>query len=839
MSNSWRRRTHDRSRGTGARRFTRPAAIVGTLCCALPMAATAVLPASAAAPASAEVGAGALAGRVPGGGRYVAEIERTEYGIPHILARDYGSLGYGYGYAFAQDNLCEMASRVLTVRGERSRYFGPGADSGDTLGVSADNLDSDVYYRGIRASGVLRRLLARPAPLGPTARARQLVAGYAAGYNRYLRDTGVAHLPDPTCRGQAWVTPITAADVWALSYDINTANGAAGAKQDIATASPPPAAGAAGAGTTGAATAGAGAVAAGPAAARVPVVNTSGFSSNGWALGRDATAAHDGMLLANPHVPWTGNARLYQVQLTIPGVLNAAGASLYGTPVVEFGHTRGLAWTATASHAQRFTLYRLALVPGDPTSYLVDGHAVAMTRRTVTVTVRGPSGTLSRVTRALYTSRYGPLLASGWTATTAYAIDDANADNVRSVSEWLAMESSQNLSQLRAAQDTYQGLPWLYTEATDTSGAVYFADASVAPHVTDAEANRCQAGGAPGRPGAKGPAGGTVVLDGSTSSCHWGSDPDAIEPGIFGPRSYPRLTRTDYAANSNNSPELANPSAPITGYPAAIYDSRAELELRPRLSLDMIARRLAGTDGYGPAGFTLPTLRETMLGQRNYSADLARAAVVAMCRAHPVLTASDGTAVNVRPACAVLAAWDGRARPGSRGEVLWRQAYGNLNYTDRWWRVPFDPAHPLTTPRDLNTSDPPVRSALADAVQFFAAHKIPLGIPLASTQHYAGIPLPGCTEGEGCFDRVEGELAAGNGVDTDIDNGSSFIMATELTPHGPVTRTILTYSESANPDSPHYRDQTVLFAHGQWVTERFTQAQINADPHRQITVLRS
>ena len=136
----------------------------------------------------------------------MAEIRRTAYGIPHILAGDYGSLGYGYGYAFAQDNLCVMADRVITLRGERSRYFGPAADSGDTLGASTDNLDSDIYYQSLRKSGIVRRLLARPAPLGPTARARQLVDGYVAGYNRYLHDTGVAHLPDPTCRGKAWVT---------------------------------------------------------------------------------------------------------------------------------------------------------------------------------------------------------------------------------------------------------------------------------------------------------------------------------------------------------------------------------------------------------------------------------------------------------------------------------------------------------------------------------------------------------------------------------------------------------------------------------------------------------
>ncbi|MFG1755595.1 hypothetical protein [Streptosporangium sandarakinum] len=30
------------------------------------------------------------------GGRYSADIRRTEYGIPHISAKDHGGLGYGY-----------------------------------------------------------------------------------------------------------------------------------------------------------------------------------------------------------------------------------------------------------------------------------------------------------------------------------------------------------------------------------------------------------------------------------------------------------------------------------------------------------------------------------------------------------------------------------------------------------------------------------------------------------------------------------------------------------------------------------------------------------------------
>ena len=159
--------------------------------------------------------------------------------------------------------------------------------------------------------------------------------------------------------------------------------------------------------------------------------------------------------------------------------------------------------------------------------------------------------------------------------------------------------------------------------------------------------------------------------------------------------NYPQLTRTDYVADSNNSPRYVNPAAPLTGY-APVYDTRAPLELRPRLSLDMISQRVAGTDGYGPPGFTMSSLQETMFGQRNYSADLARTAVVAMCQAHPVLTASDGKQVDVSAACSVLNAWNGRADTDSRGEVLWQQAYGGIDYTPDWWSVPFNPSQSNT-----------------------------------------------------------------------------------------------------------------------------------------------
>lgn len=767
------------------------------------VAALAAVPAIAIVPAT---GAVAASG---GGGRYSADIRRTAYGIPHIRAADFASLGYGEGYAFARDDLCVMASTLVTLAGQRSRYFGPDTISDDPL-APVPNLASDVYEKAELRSGVVRRLVARPAPLGPTWQVRDLVRGYVAGYNRYLRDTGVSRLPDPTCRGAAWVRPMTELDVYRYMYHTGEFEGSEQAIEQIASAAPP----------------------ATPATARtsappaLPDLSSTRAGSNAYGLGRDATRGQGGMLLANPHFPWQGSARFYQVQLTIPGRLNVTGAALFGTPVVEIGHTEHLAWSHTVSTAARATFYRLKLAPDDPTAYLVDGHREAMTRRTVKVRVRGEDGRLGTVTRTLYGTRYGPVLADGWTDTAAYALRDVNAGNMRALNTWLAMDQADSVGALRAAERRYQGIPFINTIAADSTGTAYYADASVVPHVTDAQLKSCALPG-------HGP-----VLDGSTSRCAWGSDPDAIEPGIFGPSHDPRLVRTDYVTNSNDSPWLTNPAAPLTGFPRIFGDTGTPRSPRTRLGLDMVAKRLSGTDGLGPRGFDLRTLRETTLGDRELNAELLRDQLVDFCRAHPTLTATDGASVDVRPACRALAAWDTRADPGSRGAVLWREFLNAAGGIDLY-RTPFDPAHPLTTPRDLKTSNPAIGRALADAVQRMTALRIPLDEPLSAAQRYEGIPVPGCSNREGCFNVVDppnGRIR-GDGTYEDVTRGSSFIMAVALTKAGPRASTILTYSESANPASPHHTDQTRLFSRKQWVPDRFTEAQITSDPEYQTTHL--
>ena len=59
-----------------------------------------------------------------GGKDYEATIRVTSYGIPHIMAENWGDLGFGYGYQFASDNLCTFAKHVIRVNGQMAKHFG-------------------------------------------------------------------------------------------------------------------------------------------------------------------------------------------------------------------------------------------------------------------------------------------------------------------------------------------------------------------------------------------------------------------------------------------------------------------------------------------------------------------------------------------------------------------------------------------------------------------------------------------------------------------------------------------------------------------------------------------
>jgi acyl-homoserine-lactone acylase len=59
----------------------------------------------------------------------------------------------------------------------------------------------------------------------------------------------------------------------------------------------------------------------------------------------------------------------------------------------------------------------------------------------------------------------------------------------------------------------------------------------------------------------------------------------------------------------------------------------------------------------------------------------------------------------------------------------------------------------------------------------------------------------------------------------------------QFTDKGPVGRSVMTYSQSTNPESPNYSDQTMLFSQKKSKPILFDEAAILADPNLKVTKL--
>ena len=62
-----------------------------------------------------------------------------------------------------------------------------------------------------------------------------------------------------------------------------------------------------------------------------------------------------------------------------------------------------------------------------------------------------------------------------------------------------------------------------------------------------------------------------------------------------------------------------------------------------------------------------------------------------------------------------------------------------------------------------------------------------------------------------------------------VFHGASWVMALEFTDQGPKADAFLTYSQSNDPESDHYADQTKLFSEGDWRPVVFTDEAIEDD----------
>ncbi len=725
-----------------------------------------------------------------------ADIRRTSYGVPHIRAFDERGLGVGMGYAYAQDNLCLLANEVVTVNGERAKFFGPDQA---TL-QERNNLASDVFFNWLNTPEAVAAFWKAQSP-----QMQQRLEGYVAGYNRYLKEQGApAH-----CQA-AWVRPLVVQDLVKLTRRLLVEGGVGQFAEALVGATPPQA------------TADVQSDAKGFALA---AANQQRFTldrgSNAVAVGRDRSFNGRGMLLANPHFPWLGGMRFYQMHLTIPGQLDVMGAALPGLPVVNIGFNQHVAWTHTVDTSKHFTLYRLTLDPKDATRYLLDGKSIPLEKTAVTVQVKQADGSLKAVSHNVYSSQFGPVVQwpgkLDWDSHYAFSLRDANLGNDRVLQQWYAMNRASSLKELQSSVHTLQGIPWVNTLAADDQGQSLYMNLSVVPNVSAAKLATCS----DPRAGLQ-----MIMLDGAHSACAWDIDPRAAQPGIFPADQLPQLQRTDYVQHSNDSAWMANPKAPLSGFSPVISQDNIGLGPRARFAL----QRLQALE---QQPISVTDLQDMVMDNEVYLAGQVMPDLLTFC-ANQL-----GTDANaLQPLCTSLKNWDQRANLDSGvGLVHFINLMQHLQQIPDAWRVAFDPAHPLTTPSGLAIDRAPVAKALLEAMLASSAEVSKLGQTRWGDIQVSGqTPIHGGPQEVGIYNAMQ-TVPRADGK-REVVSGTSYLQIVSFDDKGPNAVGVLAFSESSNPASAYSKDQTQAFSEKKLHPLPFTEAQIKADPHYQIQTVK-
>jgi acyl-homoserine-lactone acylase len=658
-----------------------------------------------------------------------AEILWDTYGVPHIFAQDARSLHFAMGWAQMKAHANLLLRLYGESRGRAAEYWGP------------DQLESD---RWVRAMGVPARARLWYAQQKPEF--REHLDAFAEGINAYAREHA-----DQIAAEVKPVLPVEPADVMAhfqriIHFEFIASRGFVVA-----------------------------------AARRQPA-----GASNAWAVAPKRTTGGHALLLANPHLGWSGWGTWFEAQLVAPG-LDAYGATLVGFPGVSIAFNDSLGWTHTVNTIDAADVYELTLAEG---GYRWDGAVRAFETEEDVIRVKQSDGTLRNEKYTVRRSVHGPVVFER--GGKALALRVAGLDQPAVFEQYWQMMRAKNLAEFEAALRKLQ-MPMFTVMYADREGNIL--------HLFS--------GRVPVRPAGNWDWSG--VVPGDTSATLW-TTTHAYEdlPRVLNPAS-------GWLQNANDPPWT-------TTFPAAVDPEKFPSYMAPRgmsFRAQHSARLLEADDKISFDEFV----------QYKHSTRLELADRVL----DDLLAAAKQGGELAQRAAAVLEKWDRATDAESRGAVLFRAFWQQLTRRAagaRIFAVPWDEKSPRATPRGLVDPATAVAALEAAAQQVESAFGS-LDIAWGDVNRLRGggvdLPANGGPSALGTF-RVVGFQPARDGKFA-AASGDSYVAVVEFA--SPVrARALVSYGNSSQPGSPHAADQFPLFAKKElrpvWRTRKEIEAHIES-----------
>jgi len=343
------------------------------------------------------------------------EIRRDTFGIPHIKAKDEEALYFGMGFAQAEDKLELLAKSYIISQGRGAEVFGK------------DYLQSAMLIARFRINEIAEREFDQA-----SSQMKQIYEAFTQGLNYYIdshRDSLPEWIPhfSPVDTFRNTVFGIFYFIYFSQSYEIERYLAPSG--------------------------------------------------SNMWAIAPQRTANGHTLFLANPHLPWDNGFVWYEAHLTVPGRLNASGATLIGMPALPVGHNEFMAWSPTVNNPDLLDIYELKLNE-DKSAYYYDGTWVPLEKREVIIKVKEETG-IKEVKRELFYSQHGPIMKID--GDKAYAVKVAGIGEANRLEGWLLhIPKVRSFPEFKKVLEEHT-LPFFNIAYGDREGNIYYASLAAIP----------------------------------------------------------------------------------------------------------------------------------------------------------------------------------------------------------------------------------------------------------------------------------------------------------------------------------------------------------------------
>jgi len=518
-----------------------------------------------------------------------------------------------------------------------------------------------------------------------------------------------------------------------------------------------------------------------------PAARWESRGSNAWAIAPTHSESGHAMLVANPHLPWSGFFTWFEAQLSAPG-LDAYGATLVGNPFLGIAFNDHLGWTHTNNTMDGADLYEVTSVPG---GYLFDGETRAFESETVQLKVKEENGNLETEELTVLRSVHGPIIAEK--AGKMLATRLVGLDQPHMLKQYWDMIHAHDLAQFESAYKRLQN-PYFNLIYADRDGHILYLFGGRTPKRASGGWQDWQ-GVAPG--------------DGAANL--WTeTHPYEDLPRVVDPPN-------GWVQNANDPPWSSTwPQMLAAGdYPA--YMAPRGMAFRPQRSVRMLCE---------DDKISFDELLTYKMSTRSELADRLLDDLIP-----PAKAVADSPAAK---AAAILESWDRCFDKDSRGAVLFAEWARNLGAADfaRPWRED----EPLTTPDGLKDPAAAVEKlagAAARVSERYGAADVAWGDVYRLRMDSTDLPANGGPSSLGIFRVVY--YQPGENHRYHAFGGDSYVATIEFGEQV-VARALISGGNASQPGSPHRTDQLALFSEKKLRPVWRQRAEVEANLEKRETI---